>query len=120
MRRVFRHRVVAAGIACLLAGCSGPMVNVSPFPPTGYSDLGAASGEACGMLLFSMIPIGVNDRVGRAYARALEKTDATSLTDTSITERWYSGLLAIVVCTEVEGVAIRRMDGPPPTPLDAP
>jgi hypothetical protein len=103
----------------LLLGCSGRLVNISPVPPTGYSQVGQAGGTACGMLLLSMIPIAINDRVERAYARALGPGEATSLTDTSITESWYFALIGTVVCTRVEGVAIRRIAGPPPQPLDS-
>lgn len=113
------RRALVSLTASLLLGCSGRLVNVSPVPPTGYSELGKAGGDACGMILLSVIPIGVNDRVERAYARALARDDATSLTDTSITERWYFGLIGTVVCTRVTGLALRRIEGPPPSPLES-
>ena len=118
MSRLVGKRVTACAVL-LLAGCSGPLVNVSPVPPTGYSEAGRTSGQACGLLFFSLIPFGVNDRVERAYVRALDEKDATALTDTSITERWFFGLVGPVVCTEVEGLAIRRVDGALPSPLDS-
>jgi hypothetical protein len=49
----------------------------------------------------------VNDRTGRAYQAALRETQATALTDTSVTNRWYDACIGTVHCTEVEGTAIR-------------
>ena len=97
--------------ACFAAGCSSRMVNVAPLPPTEYSEIGPSSGEACGLLLFSMFPMSMNDRVERAYAQALQRVEGTSLTDTVLTDRWYFALLGPVVCTQVEGLALRRVEG---------
>src|SRR5439155_21286372 len=71
-------------VACLAAGCSSRVVNVAPLPPTEYSEVGPARGEACGLLLFSMVPMSVNDRVARAYARALPGVMGPSLPETGL------------------------------------
>ena len=98
-------------------GCSGPPVNVSPVPPTSYSEVGPTTGEACGMIFLGLLPIGVNDRVARAYARALTRAEATSLTDTTLTERWYFLLIGNVVCSQIDGLALQKSAGPaPPSP----
>lgn len=97
--------------ACFVAGCSSRVVNVAPLPPTEYSEIGSTRGEACGLLLFSLVPMSVNDRVERAYANALERVKGTSLTDTVLTDQWYFALLGPVVCTRVEGLALRRVEG---------
>jgi len=107
-----RWREAASLAAAFVVGCSGPPVNVSPVPPTSYSEVGPASGEACGMIFFWLAPIAVNDRVERAYARALAETHATSLTDTRLTERWYFGLIGEVVCSQIEGLALQKSEGP--------
>lgn len=90
------------------AGCSGPLVNIAPVPPASYTEGAPTSGDACGMLLFGVIPVSVNDRVERAYLYALEKAHATSLTDSSLTEHWYFTPLGPELCTKVEGTAITR------------
>ena len=92
---------------CVLAGCSSQFVNVAPQPPASYSVLGSTNGSACGLLLFDLIPIGINDRTERAYANAVGKAGATTLIDTSITTSWYYALIGVVHCAEVQGTAIR-------------
>jgi hypothetical protein len=101
--------LVAALVAA--AGCSGPLVNVAPVPPAAYSEGGTARGEACGMLLFGFIPISVNDRVERAYQQALAEARATSLTATSLTERWYFTPIGPGLCTALEGTPLVRSAG---------
>jgi hypothetical protein len=99
-----------------VVGCTGPLVNVAPVPPTAYSEGAPTRGEACGMLVFSIVPVSVNDRVERAYAQALAGAGATSLTDTSITESWYFTPIGPEVCTKVEGLAITRSGESPVAP----
>jgi len=100
----------------LLCGCSGPLVNVAPFPPEEYSEGGQVSGSACGLLFLGMFPMQVNDRAERAYDRALKSARATSLTDTAVNESWYFTPIGPAVCTGVEGVAIIRSAGSMPKP----
>ena len=107
-----KRSLAVAAIAILLSGCSGTAVNISPVLPASYSEIGRSAGEACGMLLFSVFPVAVNDRLERAYFQALERANATSLTDTALTESWYFAVIGTVVCTKVEGLALRRIGGP--------
>jgi hypothetical protein len=76
-----------------------------------YSEVGPTTGEACGMILLGLLPISVNDRVARAYARALANAGATSLTDTALTERWYFALIGNVVCSQIDGLALDKSAG---------
>lgn len=110
MTRIRLRGAAIVAAACFL-GCSGPPVNVSPVPPTSYSEIGPASGEACGMIVLGLLPIAVNDRVERAYAQALALAEATSLTDTTLTESWYFAIIGQVVCSRVAGLALQRSEG---------
>jgi hypothetical protein len=94
-------------------------VNVAPVPPASYSEVGTTSAEACGLLLFWAIPVSLNDRVERAYGEALKKRSATTLTDTTVRERWYFAAVGEVLCTTVEGTALREIEGAPPRPRAA-
>jgi hypothetical protein len=94
-------------LACGISGCSGALTPVGPKPPESYASVGPATGSACGFLLFDLIPLGINDRVERAYAEALRRDSATALLDTKITNSWYYVFFGVVHCTEVAGVAIR-------------
>jgi len=92
----------------VLCGCSGPLVNVAPVPPSDYSEAGKVTGDACGLLLLGMLPVNVNDRAERAYDSALKRAHATSLTDTALTETWYFTPVGPAICTSVDGVALVR------------
>ena len=114
-----RSTIRGLGITlALLAGCTGRLVNVAPVPPASYSEGERTSSQACGMLLFTFIPVSLNDRVERAYAEALDKANATSLTDTSLIESWQFTPFGPRVCTSVSGIAITRSAGaePPAAP----
>src|ERR1043166_9680010 len=91
-----------------LCGCSGPLVNIAPVPPAEYSEGDKVTGSACGLLLLGMVPMGVNGRAEEAYDRALEAANATSLTDTALTESWYFTPVGPAVCTSVGGTALVR------------
>ena len=114
-----RSTIRGLGLAFgLLAGCEGRLVNVAPVPPASYSEGERTSGRACGILLFTFIPVSLNDRVERAYAEALAKANATSLTDTSLIESWHFTPVGPRVCTSVSGLSITRSAGaePPAAP----
>jgi hypothetical protein len=93
--------------SCALLGCSGPLVHLAPPPPAQYAVVAPSSGTACGLLLFGVIPIGVNDRNRRAYDEAVEEARATSLIDTTVRTRWYWTPLGSLQCNDIEGTAIR-------------
>ncbi len=109
-------RALATLVVSLLVGCTGLPVNVAPVPPSSYSEVGHSSGEGCGMIFLWAIPISMTDRVERAYDRALERSHATSLTDTVLVESWYFALIGTVVCTTVEGLALEKSEGATPAP----
>src|SRR5437867_2432375 len=94
-------------------GCTSRPARVAPPPPPSHRVLGTVRGGACGMMLFDLIPIAVNQRVERAYARALAKArGATMLIDTQLRDRWYTagGILIAghIVCTDIIGTAIEK------------
>jgi hypothetical protein len=91
-----------------LGACRSNFVAISPRPPERFVELGKTYGSACGLLLFGVIPIGVNSRVANAYREATRRALATDLTDTSVSDKWYIiPLVGLVQCTELEGTAIR-------------
>lgn len=101
--------------ACLLLqACSSAPTMVAPQPPAKYQKLGRAEGQACGALgmvatAYYAIPMGLNSRVERAYAAALESVPgATSLINVEIQEQWTWAVLATARCTTVSGDAIKE------------
>jgi hypothetical protein len=111
------RRAAPIFLAASLAGCAGSMTSVAPLPPPAFTELGKTSGSACGFLLFDLFPIGVNDRTGRAYARAVDHVSASSLTDTTVEQTWQYGVVGTLLCTEVSGTGVQASSGEPPTPL---
>ena len=101
-----------ATIMMLAAGCTSRAVSVAPPPPPSYRVLGTVRGGACGMMLFDVIPLHVNERVERAYGRALARArGATALIDTQLRDRWYTAggimIAGHIVCTDIIGTAIQ-------------
>jgi hypothetical protein len=103
--------IVLAGF--LLTACASRPVMVAPQPPAQYSSLGPAKGTACGSLgigstAYYAVPMGLNGRVERAYASALESVPgATALIDVTYQEDWYWWLIGTARCVTITGVAIK-------------
>ena len=107
-RRVPLLRVaIALSSLALEAGCSSGPVMVGPRPPASYQAEQRAEGDACGFLIFGVIPSGsFKRRTEIAYQRAL-KGGGHALTDTSIRHRWYViPFVGYLLCTHLEGKVV--------------
>jgi hypothetical protein len=99
--------------AVLIGACASEPINVAPRPPEKFEKLGAASGEACGSLLilataYNFIPVQLNSRVERAYARAVESVPgATGLVNVTMKEDWFWWVIGTARCVTITGEAIR-------------
>jgi hypothetical protein len=88
---------------------------VAPLPPAKYQVLGQAEGKGCGALglLFTgsyFVPIGLNERVERAYQDALTSVPgATSLINVSVVEHWDWWVLATRRCVTLTGDAVKEV-----------
>jgi hypothetical protein len=102
-------RAIAAALAVsICAACSSPPVRVGPKPPANPVLLGTARGSGCGMLLFGLLPIGVNERLAKAYAEAGVSAGRESATDVRVAERWWVvPLIGTVLCTDIEETAVQ-------------
>ncbi len=99
-------------------GCSSGFVIVSPRVPEKYEVLGPAKGKACGLLVIDIpfvcagpcnfMPITLNDRVNRAYQKALESVPgAQSLINVTMQEDQYWWVIGDAKCVTITGEAIR-------------
>jgi len=102
-----RRRLASTAVALSLAGCTGNFTHLAPPPPPQHVTTREATGSACGVLLFNLIPIQFNDRTERAYQQALQRADAEGLLDTTVTDRWYFIYVGGLYCTDVHGVGFR-------------
>lgn len=115
-RRGRRPALLAAlGATLLLAGCASTPATVAPMPPAKYQVLGKAEGQGCGSLgvlatAWYVLPIGLNDRVERAYREAVASVPgATALINVSIVEDWNWWLIGTARCVRITGDAIREV-----------
>lgn len=97
-------------LAVLAAGCvSQPLT----FPTTAevskgnYNVLGPGEGEATGLMLFDVIPIGQNERFVKAYDAAVKSKDGDALIDPTIQEHWFWGYILDGYSTKVSGTVIK-------------
>lgn len=106
---------VAAGVVTFLCGCSSTYTMISATPPDHYEVLGATEGSATGSLglvstAYYAIPMGLNSRTERAYARAIAKVpDATGLIDVSYDEAWAWWLIGTARTVTIKGTAIKEL-----------
>jgi hypothetical protein len=106
MRLIARVWFVSSSLL-LLAGCASSAVKVGTRPPDTYSDGEVVRGDACGVLLWGIIPAGSNSRTERAYAAALGGR-GTGLVDTKLQYSWYAiPFVGYLLCTNVEGRVVQ-------------
>ncbi len=98
-----------------LIGCASQYTTIALKPPAHYEKLGHASGSATGSLgilgtAYYFIPMGINDRVGIAYERALQSVPgATSLINVTYEESWYWWVIGTARKVTISGDAIREV-----------
>jgi uncharacterized lipoprotein NlpE involved in copper resistance len=107
---IVARRLVCAAVGaavCLSMGCMSELATVAPAPPEHAVDVGPAHGSSCGLLFLDLVPVGVNDRAVRAYAEALRTARAEAITGTTIEDSWYFVVVGTLLCTDVDGRAVR-------------
>lgn len=81
-------------------------MNIAPAPPAHYVVAREGEGSACGAIIW-LIAFGVNSRTERAYQQALENAQATGLTESQVTDRWYYIGIGEMLCTDISGMGYR-------------
>jgi hypothetical protein len=100
--------LVALGL--LATGCvSQPLVfpTVDQVNKTKYQVIGESQGEATGIMLFQLIPIGQNERYVRAYDQAVKSKGGDALINPTIEENWFWGWILNGYQTRVKGTVIK-------------
>lgn len=110
--------VLLFGSITLFTGCASGLQTVAPTPPEKFERLGYAKGEATGGLwvffypspALQFIPIGLNDRVERAYGEAISSVPgATGLINVTYQESWYWYVFGTAWKVRISGEAIREV-----------
>ena len=101
--------VLTVALLVSTAACHSTRVHI-PTAPIGPKEksLGPTWGDDVGLLLLGFIPIGQNERFVAAYNEAVQKAGATRLTDVTISERWWWGMVIHVYVFNVEGTAVKN------------
>ena len=100
----------SAGLGLLAAGCfTQPLTfpTVEKVTTTKYTVLGEGQGEATGIMLFQLIPIGQNERYVRAYDAAVKSKGGDALINPTIDENWFWGYILNGYQTRVKGTVIK-------------
>ena len=103
--------VLSLGLLSLLAaGCASQPLKfptVAQVTKTNYDVLGEGQGEATGLMLFTFIPIGQNERFLRAYDAAVKSKNGDALIDAEISEKWFWAYVLNGYSTKVTGTVIK-------------
>jgi hypothetical protein len=98
-------------IGCLAFGCSSIPLRIpslpNKVPDKDYQILGQGEGEAVGIMLFNLIPIGQNDRFERAYDQAIQSKGGNRLIDPVISETWFWGFILNGYATKITGTVVK-------------
>jgi hypothetical protein len=117
LARIFRLLTAMIFLVFVLSlvGCASQYTTIALKPPLNYEKLGRASGSATGSLgvlatAYYFIPLGLNDRAGIAYERALQSVPgATSLINVTYEESWYWWVIGTARTVTISGDAIREV-----------
>jgi hypothetical protein len=102
--------LLLGGAALLVAGCvSQPLKfpTIAEVSKASYQSLGESQGEATGLMLFQLIPIGQNERYVRAYDAAVKSKGGDALINPTIEESWFWGYILNGYQTKVKGTVIK-------------
>lgn len=104
--------LLTLSLVLLAAGCVSTTVVVEA------DDLSAADttqtgvaveGRGCGYQLFSIFPLGTNERQWRAYEELRSKARGRVITDIQVEEYWLYGGAGNTYCTRMKAVAFPRL-----------
>lgn len=113
--RSLRTLLVGTTMASLLSACAGiPITMQNRVTGATVSGTGRPiSAEACGFQLLLFIPIGINDRLARAYGLLQAYAAGDPITNVEVQESWtYYGLVGTQYCTQLHATAIRSQPAP--------
>lgn len=65
--------------------------------------------KECGFVLLLVIPIGINDRFVRAYAKLSAQAKDGFLSEITLQESWFYGLLGTGYCTTMTGMVTKEV-----------
>jgi len=106
-----RVLILLAALMIFTIGCaSTPLRMPTPntlVPNKDYEVLGEGEGEATGIMLFQVIPIGQNDRFELAYERAVKSKGGNRLIDPVVSENWFWAVILNGYTTKVRGTVVK-------------
>jgi len=94
--------LLVATAACQSAPVKLPSASIGP----NEKSLGPTEGSSTGIMLFGVVPIIQNTRFENAYHEAVQKAGGTRLTDVTISEQWFWGVVLNGYIFTVQGTAV--------------
>ncbi len=106
-----RASILVLLVVLFAFGCSSVPLRISTMQDMtlnkDYEILGDGEGEATGVMLFGLIPIGQNERFERAYKAAVESKGGDRLLNPIITEKWFWAYILNGYSTKVTGTVVK-------------
>ncbi len=106
-----RTMILVILIGCFAFGCASNPLRISSLqnkvPNKDYQILGQGEGEALGIMLFGLIPIGQNERFEKAYDEAVKSKGGNGLIDPVISETWFWAFFFNGYVTKISGTVVK-------------
>ncbi len=106
-----RKMILVILIGCFAFGCASNPLRISSLqnkvPNKDYQILGQGEGEALGIMLFGLIPIGQNERFEKAYDEAVKSKGGNGLIDPVISETWFWAFFFNGYVTKISGTVVK-------------
>jgi hypothetical protein len=101
------YKLVILSILVFAVGCSSVPQRMGAIQGKDYEVLGRAKSTAGGIMLLSLIPIGHNSKINRAYSDAVEQLEGDDLINPTIAESWYWAWVLNGYKVTIEGDVIK-------------
>ena len=108
--KILKAVLSLTSLSLLAVGCvSQPLKfpTIAEVTQKPYDVLGEGKGEATGLMLFEVIPIGQNERYVKAYNAAVASKNGDALINPTIEENWFWAYVLNAYQTRVSGTVIK-------------
>jgi hypothetical protein len=115
MKSYCKYSILAFSISIIFCiGCAGTPIKIGVIDQQfdsskiDFTKPHMISASASGFLLFTVVPISLNDRQDTAYCKLLVKAGSDYITDVKIKESWTYAFFGTIYTTEIRATAYPR------------
>ncbi|MFT5703069.1 MAG: hypothetical protein ACI9TO_000430 [Rickettsiales bacterium] len=102
--------ILALALTSLISSCSSAPKRIGVEAKRPYEVIGKGEAQTTGIMLFSVIPIGQNTKLSRAYDAAVRQAGGDDMVNINITESWFWAYVLNGYKTKIEGDVVRYTD----------